>query len=692
MSANDTTDIKLHVDQKKVRRPAESLIDGYRQKMGELIDLSPEQRDRLAAFLKEQIGAWEGDTADLHEQLLADNDLLEGIVPEQSGALSWGSNVHVGLPDLYMQIYASTLRRSILGSDSIWFADSDNEELLSVLPDVESAINYTAINKWNIKQAVEDVCWTTPRDGLGVIQAVWAEDFEKVRDILLITSEEEFDQNFPGAEDAGLDADAFEDLKNYIRENASEETPVEIPVTYMKEKYRGVDAKVIDRVNFVTLPATVESLDDPMLRGYGKRYRESTDTIRRKVKQKVYYKEAAEKLLSKSAESSPFPSYILAQDDIEGLSRESKKGDRELFELIVKGSLDGDEGEFDTYLVTYSLEKNVILRCIYNPYREDICATFWIDRRPNRLGGRSLLSKLRDASDETDTQHNQRINARTITTVPVFKALNKAKKSLDPDGQGFVFEPGKPLWVEDMMDIEQWKIQPTDLGESLQEEGNARNLLDLRLGVASSLLSGQPDSMDRNAPGNKTAILINQSNLRMDDPLNQFRHGIEHLGKIVASHIYQFGDPFIKYKIDVADKGGLRSTIRTVHRKFFRKDINFKMKAVTVVNNPDFEMQKLLQIYSILAPELAENPELRQQILRDAMKEGRIRNRDKYLPSAEVLGQQVAMKQAQAMKMLQAEQQEQSRQAMLKTAQENLKLRSTAQRLAKEGLGFQRAA
>lgn len=692
MTTQTTRDVVLDASKKKVRSKPESVIEDYRQKMGELVELSPDQRDRLCIFLKESLEEWESDTADLHEQLLADNDLLEGIVPEQTGPLSWGSNVHVGLPDLYMQIYASTLRRSVLGSDAIWYCETDNEDLLNVVGEVEQAQNYVAINKWNIKQAIEDVCWTTPRDGLGIIQAVWAEDYEKARDILLLTSVDEFETNFPTAEDAGLSEEDYDDLRGYVAENASDDTPVEIPVTYQKEKYRGVDAKVIDRVNFVTIPATVDSLEDPMLRGYGKRYRESVETIRQKAKNGIYYKQAADALLSKNRESSPFPSWTLAQDDIEGISRENRKGDKALFELIVKGNLDGDDGDMDTYLVTYSLEKNQLLRCIYNPYRENICATFWIDRRPNRLGGRSILSKIRDASDETDTQHNQRINARTITTVPVFKALNKAKKSLDPDGQGFYFEPGKPLWVDDMMDVEQWKIQPTDLGESLQEEGNARNILDLRLGVASSLISGQPSPLDQNAPGNKTAILINQSNLRMDDPLNQFRHGIEQLGKIVASEIYQFGDPFIRYKIDIADKGQIRSTIRTVHRKYFRRDISFKMKAVTVVNNPDFEMQKLLQVYSILAPELANNPELRQQILRDAMREGRVRNRDKYLPSPQILAQQEAAKRAQAMKIMQAEQQAQQQEAILKQAQQNLKIRSTAQRMAREGLGFQKAA
>ena len=59
-----------------------SLKEDSRKKLGELLKLTDDQKDRIKKWLKEKINDWKSDTSDLHRRLQDDNDLVEGIVME----------------------------------------------------------------------------------------------------------------------------------------------------------------------------------------------------------------------------------------------------------------------------------------------------------------------------------------------------------------------------------------------------------------------------------------------------------------------------------------------------------------------------------------------------------------------------------------------------------------------------------
>lgn len=66
-----------------VDEPTSSTPDTLAQdKLGKLIQLNDGQTKRLKKFLKKNLDAWEADTADLHDNLVADNDLVENVVED----------------------------------------------------------------------------------------------------------------------------------------------------------------------------------------------------------------------------------------------------------------------------------------------------------------------------------------------------------------------------------------------------------------------------------------------------------------------------------------------------------------------------------------------------------------------------------------------------------------------------------
>ncbi len=634
-----------------------SLSDAYRNKMGELLELTGPQKTRLKAWLKSRIKEWIDDTEELRQRLQDDNDLVEGVVMETDFPFEGASNVHVPVTEMYMEIYKSVEKRSILGADMIWIATTDDDDLKDMLPEIEDALNYHAIHKWNIKTALANVFWTTNRDGLGVIQLTWEEVYEKATDLILITNIQEFEQEFPSPEESGIPHEEFAAWAKAAA-NASDEEPLEIPISFEKEVYYGCKAEVVELTNFVTFPATVPDIKDRLCRGYGKEYMARAGSLRDDARNGMFYKDAVNALISKGAKAVIDPA-TQAKDDIEGLSRTNLKDQFRLFNLVIKGRLDGEEGEEGRYLVTYSYDHDELIQTMEYPYRVDMCALFRINSRPNRMIGRSIPNKTRDMNDEVDTQHNQRINARTIGTVPVFKAQMNQKKELDPYLRENKWAPGRIFWLTDFAAFEQFKVQPTDQGESLAEETNDMRILDLFLGSAASLLSGGAAPADPNAPGNKTAIMIQQSNLRMDDPLSELREGVSELGNICLSHWYQFGPPILSYQSKVSD--GVRPTFETksLHKKFLRKGIHIDMAGITVTMNSDAEMQKALQIHQVLLQEplYAQNDELRMTGLRDALRAGRVANRERLLPSLDEIKQHQLDVQKQAMTQMAAEKQ-----------------------------------
>lgn len=691
----EDSNITLETDKAVVSTLPKTLQESYRKRLGELLDLTPEQEKRLKAWLKKRLGEWQADTSELHKMLEDDNDLLEGYVDEPTGVYQgWGSNVHVDVIGIYMEVFQSIEKRSILGAETIWHAETEDEELWDYLADIENIMNYKARNEWNIEEMIPMAIWAKNRDSLCAIQVTWDEDYKKTRDVLFITSLDDFLSQFQTPEDAGIDVEEWTSMAKYISENASDETPIEIPVTSEKRVYYGNRASIVEYIDFVTIPATAQTIKAPECRAYGKRFRERKEQIRQKLRDKVYYEAAAKTLLEKGGSDEDINRYIKSQDYIEGLKRTNTKSEIESFELVVRGRIDGNDGEEEEYLVTYNLRNNLLLRVTEYPYRRDFYALFRLNRRPNRLPGKSVPQKGRQMNEEIDTQHNQRINARYMT-VPSFKIHPDAKKDWDPEAPQNRWRPGIFVELADFTKLEQFVVQPTDQGESMAEEANDFRILDLSIGAPAALFTGQAPSGDPNAPGNKTAMLINQGNMRMDDILEEDREGIAELGMICLSHLYQFGPPILQYTASQTMGGAPPREIKTVHKKILRNGIKLNMRGVTVISNPDAEMAKALQLHSILSsvPEYQANPQYRNNLLRDAMAKGRIEGRNRYLPTLDEMKQQQVEVTKQAILKIQAEKiaaakaaQEQMVKNNLAKAQQNLRIRKVAQDTAASNL------
>ena len=646
---------KIGKEQKNLKKVPEYLSEEYGSKFGRLLTLTKEQESRLKKRLKREIDDWKSNTADLHKSLQEDNDLIENVVEETDYPWTGASNIHIPISAIYMKVYHSIERRSILGSDLIWYVEIEDENIESFAADIDEGLNYKARNEWNIEEALNDVFWTTPRDGLGIMQVPYVEEYEKVNDVVYISSIEEFMQEFPTMEDTGLSEEEFSELIQRIVSEADEYNPVPVPITYEKVVYSGPKGEVVELVDFVTFPATAKDITRQYARGYGKRFTLRRGEIKRRKKDGLWYEKAVDTFLNHTKSGSNANSYTTSRDRIEGLNRSGRSDDYEFFELVYYFDLDKGKEEVKL-LLTYSHDEDELTAVIEYPYRVDFYALFRIESRPNRLIGNSIPRQARDLNNEIDTQHNQRIHTREISTVPSFKGQKTAKTDIDFEAEENQFRPGVIFWMAEPDKFEQFKIQPTDLGESIQEESNDVRYCSLLFGVDAFISSGLAQQNDPDAPGNKTMALINQSNLRMDDPISELRSGVEKVGEICLSHVYQFGSSIFDFSAE--DESG-KMVRKQIPKRILRKGIKIRMQGITVAQNPEAEFMRWYNYYKALVaePVIGQSPKRRIEILKRALNAGRVRGRNKILPTMQELEQEEIQMRIKVQQTMQAQQQ-----------------------------------
>jgi hypothetical protein len=195
--------------------------------------------------------------------------------------------------------------------------------------------------------------------------------------------------------------------------------------------------------------------------------------------------------------------------------------------------------------------------------------------------------------------------------------------------------------------------------------------------------------------------LVNQGNIRMEDPLSELRYGVESAGEICLSHLYQFGPAQIQYKA----KQGKKKVTQYLSKRLLRNGVRLKMQGITVVMNSENEFRKGIEKWGIVIKEplVAQNAKYRIEAMHEAFRDGRIPNYERYLPTIEeaeqeniniakqammqmIQEQQQAQAQAQQQQML--AQQEQKAQ-MLKSLTDKVKAQNLIKQLTENNLAAQ---
>lgn len=629
----------------RIKRVTTSRFQIFRR----FVHLSDEQKETVRKVMDGVLQEWAQNTANLRSRLRRANDLMEGIKEPKDFPWPGSSNLHIPVIESHVTILHSVVSQTMLEMSPIWYVKTLLENVPDeVDPAIEKFLDWVSRTEMQVDQTLSDIYWNAYKDGTAIGSLDWEEEYRKIFDIEVYRTIEEFQSRYPSADEAGISPKKYDSYLTELEKN--QEDPdwegLQIRIEQQIPSHIGPRLRVVDLENFVMVPVTSPKPDYAVFAG--DLYIQRADYFRRVAKLGYMDKTEVEKMIKSEGLTTTPDMVSQAQDTIEGISRTriTKADEYQIVQGILNIDLDGDNIE-EKYIIKYHKDTKAILWMEHYPYwhNRSKYIAWRFKRRPNRFLGQSIYEQLADINEEIDTQHNQRIDSRTITTVPSFKKLDGI--DFDPTRQDQKFYPGVTFKLSNLKSLEQFDIKQTDLGSSLQEEQSLNLIADTRTG-ASQLRSGREAARDPRAPAKKIALMISQSNLRIDDHMRELRYGTVELGSQILELYYQFGPEKITYGELNPNSETSKFVAQQIARSKLRStNMVLEVARTSILDSPENVVQRQLMTYQILSrePLIGQVYEYRRQSLVRLLRGMRERNPDQLVPTLEQAVQELAKQQ-----------------------------------------------
>lgn len=628
-------------------KPPEELSDSQEQAeevesrfVRRAMKLAEEQTKKLGGKLYRAIQEWKDSRSQLIQKLRERNDLAEGVEKETDFPWVGASNVHIPYPKIKLREIKATITRNTMRPVPFLMckyagSEKDMTTYQDTTKQIEEFVEDALRSKTNIHSTLKESLIPIARDGLTPVQIIWETEIERVMDFKSYLSVDEFLADYPTAEDAGISENQFDKVVS----NLANGQKYEVQYEYDLVTYDAPKAYLVPLLDFVHWPVFESEIQNTVTHGKRVWYKDY-DIERLHSIGKFTDKKVVESILKMGGDVRDEESLTVSRDSIEGITRDTdttETREYECYELVHKEDLDGD-GVKEKYLIYFHFKSKSILRIERYPVRKGACSYFPLRymKRDGRLLGISIIDDLSGISNEIDIIHRQRINSRTITHVPSFKAKLTTRNIFDPGNSRLRFRPGVTFYLDDINAIEQFDIKPVDLSGSMDEENMLMQFADLVCG-ASSGLSGQSNPLDPRAPARKQQELLRQSANRIDDYVDPLLDQFSKIGQYVLDLYYQYGPDRIEYSVKSKDGSFLTKEIDRT--KLFSPKVLFQVHGTSVFMNPELEFNRALEIDQFIAtnPVTAQNPQVRLESLRRVLDAGRVADVDKLVPDEQFM-------------------------------------------------------
>ena len=474
--------------------------------------LTPEQMDRVKKVMKDVWSEWKDNTRYQNNKLRTAVDRMEGISEAKDYPWANSSNLNIPYTEIQILIATDIVASTMMDADPVFFIREQLPERPGhpeehVDPKIESWWNWVFTKQLNLPEECRMAIFLAFRDPLSILVEDWVVETPKEYSVQVFESVEDFQKRFPDADSAGVSQNTYE---LWLGQLGIKHEPIELEIEERVVRYRGPKARVVELKDLVRYPVSCPSLKYTQF--HGDQFRERRPFFKQKVKLDQFYKVETDEMLKGRAKNEAIDDIAQQLDTIEGISSNRKTPDE--YDCVrgnLKIDLD-DDGEEELYHVVYNPEHNRLLRMERFPYWHNRTnyIPFRIRRKPNRLLGRCFMDMLYDLNEEINTQHNQRIDSRTITTVPTFK-IHQSESDLfnrmeREDGH---FYPGQKWVLSNMNNLEMLETKVDFMG-TLQEEQNLFQIGDMLTGTASSgARSGMAEKKIHALPGRNSRLRFN---------------------------------------------------------------------------------------------------------------------------------------------------------------------------------------
>jgi len=576
--------------------------------------LSEEKRKEVENDLGEIYTKWDSNSANLKTLLRRWLNDSEGISDPITSPWEGASDIVRPIVETRMNIihsfFMSIIRPMVGRLFTCVVENTSDAEERKLSKDLAQFFNTNRqFNKMYVDSADESF-WAVLRDGTVGRTCVWLKEPEKTWEVVTFNSIEEFTGRFPVPEAAGVSNEKYLEFIGKLQ--AGETLSLDIEFERLTIDRPDIDTQELKDI--VVYPLTVSR--QSRTRFLGIRMYKRASELKWMEKQKIYDN------VDEVIKTTPIKSQDTIKDDqnrIEGITEPEETEDYELIHGRYLKDLD-DDGIEEKYLVTYDVNSKKYIQFDKYPFyhNDDFLKLSWFKRRVKRIFGRGVAQMLGDMQMEASIQARQRINSRSITDQPMFVFNESLKAQLDPRRPENRFKPGGGWWVPEMkMDkvAKPVEVAKRDFGDSLNEESLLNSIADNVLG-ASELRSGRETPHDPRAPAAKTALLLQQSSIRLDDFINMFIQKENEILDMAKKLYYQFGAEKLTFNVEE----GSKLTQKELSKSIFNSDsIHLQLTITSLLDNPEFLKEQWEDFYAKYSgePLLGAIPSVRWEILNE---------------------------------------------------------------------------
>jgi hypothetical protein len=611
-----------------------------------LVPWDDEKMGKVKRIMKDVVMEWKENTKYQNNKLLTAVDRLEGI--SQAKDFPWpnSSNLNIPYTEIQILIASDIVGSTMLDADPVfWIREmlparkGQPEE--HVDPKIEAWWNWVFKKQLNLDEECRMAIYLAFRDPLSIMVLDWVMEAPKEISVQVFEDVETFKARFPDADKAGVPQSVYD---SWMAQLGIAHEPIELEITERVVRYRGPKARVVELKDLVRVPVACPDLKYTLF--HGDQFRERRPFFKRGINLKQFYSEETNKMLEGNAKNAAIDDISQQLDTIEGISSNRKKADEY---DCVRGNLKidlNDDGEEEMYHVVYNPEHDKLVRMERFPYwhGRSNYVPFRIRRKPNRLLGRCFVDMLYDINEEINTQHNQRIDSRTITTVPSF-IINTNETDLlsTMEREDRHFYPGCRFPLTNMNNMKQLETK-VDFQGTLQEESNLFQIGDMLTGTASSgARSGQAEKKDPRASGKKQMAQVQQSNQRIDGYIRELKGSLCETASQGIELYYQFSpSSVLSYSnYDASTDAWITNEIQRV--KLRNRNMTIEVSRTTVNDNPDSILQRALTDWQIWKDEplVGGNLKRRWELIRATMFAEKKTNISKLLPPLDQIIQEM---------------------------------------------------
>jgi len=625
---------------KKIQRDVEEIEDAYKSSKHTL----PEKKlIELTNIVKRQYDSWDEGFGPMRTNLKELNKLMEGNLDKTDFPFGEeaSSQIDLRLAAEKFRSLSSNYRRTVFAGKQLTVAKlNPGSKINGALRNkIEAAENWTISELSNLEDTLKDTDLPCFRDGTALIYGEYLREAETGVDCEVYSNLNAFQADYPDAETAGVSEKKYDEIVSLLNEPEEEGIePLEVRVEYEIDfvSKNGPKYTLLPLYNFIFYPFFPDKIKD--LSMYGYEYKEQRAKFLEKKKHGYYIKEAIEDMVFKPGDTTYEDEWDQARDEVEGIQGDYKEAYK-FARIIIKADLNDDKRP-EYYKVIYWPENRKIIRVEkYNVRRNIPCIVpFKFLGRDGRLLGISLLNDGKDLFGEINALHRDRSNKRRLTSQITMIAPDSMKDTL---GDLYEFDPGSTLWTPDALFEagqvpRQFVLQNLDNSDYKDEEYSIRFLEGL-IGPSAGM-SGQESMSDPSAPGNKTAMLLQRSDYRVIDLIDEWKRSIDDIVSLNNALLHQN----YKSKIQFINQDGEDDDIDT--SLLISEMIKFRLKAITVPLSPEVEMSRIANVAksAVLFAELPfqADPDILRILWNDYINAARLSNGDAYLVKKPIVQKQ----------------------------------------------------